>query len=156
RHRRHFSRCAQVAPRLSAGTLQGAPRHALRRRRCSSRPRSRLGKIQSNLDKSAARRSFFLFAQKGMLLALLIVLAAAAPQHFSVLFENNKWTVKPGAYIFDAVATAEWEDTRELDGWTRLRLHILPHNKVQPLALFFSSATTSHSSQVSDAQKYYG
>jgi hypothetical protein len=72
-----------------------------------------------------------------LLLVLLVAIAAAAPQHFSVLYENSKWTVKPGAHVFDAVATAEWEDTRELDGWTRLRVHIDRNKKVGRFFCFF-------------------
>ncbi len=66
-----------------------------------------------------------------LLLLALVAAATAASQHYSVMYENSKWVVKSGAHIFDAVATAEWEDTRPLDGWTRLRVHIVPKNKVR-------------------------
>ncbi len=65
-----------------------------------------------------------------LLLGLFLLCALAAPSHFSVLFENSKWVVKPGNHFLSAVATAEWEDLRTENGWTRLKIKIVKENKM--------------------------
>jgi hypothetical protein len=75
-----------------------------------------------------------------MLLSLLfVVLAIAAPSHFSVLFEDNKWVVKSGKHFLSSVADAEWEDLRNENGWTRLKVRINKQNKMSDNDKFFGA-----------------
>jgi hypothetical protein len=69
----------------------------------------------------------------------LIGLCAGALSHYSVLLENGKWVVKEGNHFLTAIATTQWEDTRTVDGWTRLRLKIIKESKVSDELKFFGA-----------------
>lgn len=74
-----------------------------------------------------------------MFFLVVIACALAAPSHYSVLYENNKWSVKEGSHFLSAVATAEWEDLRTVNGWTRLKVKIHKDNKLSLSDKFFGA-----------------
>jgi len=65
-----------------------------------------------------------------LLLAACVACSAISPSFFSVLYDGKTYHVEPGAHILDAVAIAEWADTRDEDGWTRLKINVLKSSKL--------------------------
>lgn len=68
-----------------------------------------------------------------MLLLLLLLIATASAKSFSVTYEGGHWKVHEGL-LPNAVALAEWHDSRPVDGWTRLKVKITgagPANKAE-------------------------